>query len=60
MGDSIDIQCPHCGEQFSIAFDPSEGSTEFITDCEVCCRPMKISIGVDADGEIASLDVVEE
>lgn len=60
MEDSIDIPCPHCGENFSIPFDPSEGSTQFTTDCYVCCRPMKVSIGVDADGEVASLDVVEE
>lgn len=60
MQDSIEITCPHCGEPFPIAFDASEGSTEFTYDCEVCCRPMKISIGVDEDGGIASLDVVEE
>lgn len=60
MNDSLDIHCPHCGESFPIAFDPSEGSTEFTYDCYVCCRPIKISIGVSEDGEIESLDVAEE
>lgn len=60
MQDSLEIQCPHCGESFPIAFDASEGSTEFTYDCYVCCRPMKVAIDVDADGEIASLGVTEE
>ena len=60
MDDSLTLSCPHCGESFSIPFDASEGSTEFTYDCEVCCRPMKVTIGVDEAGEIASLDVVKE
>ena len=60
MRDSLSLSCPHCGESFTIAFDPSEGSSEFTTDCEICCRPMKVTIAVNADGEIASLDVIED
>lgn len=60
MPDSLDITCPHCGESFPIAFDASEGSTEFTYDCYVCCRPIKIAIGVDEDGEISSVHVEEE
>ena len=44
MTDSLSIECPHCGETFSIAFDPSEGSAEFTIDCEVCCRPMTVAM----------------
>ena len=58
--DSLAISCPHCGESFTVAFDVSEGSAEFVIDCEVCCRPMKVAVGVSADGEIESLDVVED
>ena len=60
MNDSLTITCPHCGESFPIAFDPSEGSTQFTYDCYVCCRPMQITVGVSEEGEIASLDIVEE
>ena len=60
LNEALDINCPHCGETFSLAFDVSEGSAEFVIDCEVCCRPMKVSVQVGAEGEIEGLDVVEE
>ncbi|HEY8994811.1 MAG TPA: CPXCG motif-containing cysteine-rich protein [Lacunisphaera sp.] len=47
MNDALVIECPHCGETFSLAFDVSEGSAEFIADCEICCRPMTVSVRVD-------------
>ena len=58
MHDSISIECPHCGESFSLALDVSEGSAEFIVDCEVCCRPMTVAVRIH-EGEIEGLDVVE-
>ena len=59
MNDSISIECPHCGESFSLAVDVSEGSAEFIIDCEVCCRPMTVAVQIE-EGEIVSLDVTED
>ena len=59
MHDSLSIECPHCGETFSLAFDLSEGSAEFTVDCEVCCRPMTVTVRV-VDGEIEGVEVVEE
>jgi transcription elongation factor Elf1 len=58
MNEAISIECPHCGESFSLALDVSEGSAEFIVDCEVCCRPMTVSVRIN-DGEIEGLEVVE-
>ena len=60
MHNSISIECPHCGETFSLALDASEGSAEFTVDCEVCCRPMTVSVRVNDDGELEGVDVVEE
>jgi phage terminase large subunit GpA-like protein len=60
MQDAISIECPHCGEIFSLALDASEGSAEFTVDCEVCCRPMTVSVHVNDDGELEGVDVVEE
>jgi len=59
MTESISIECPHCGESFSLALDVSEGSAEFTVDCEVCCRPMKVAVTL-REGEIEGLDVVGE
>ncbi len=56
MSDFLTITCPHCGEDFEISLDPSEGDAEFITDCEVCCRPMTIAVRVRS-GEIDSVQV---
>ncbi len=60
MHDSISIECPHCGETFSLALDASEGSAEFTVDCEVCCRPMTVTVRVNDDGELEGVDVAEE
>jgi hypothetical protein len=56
MDESISIQCPHCGETFEIPFDASEGDAEFVTDCEVCCRPMSVTVRV-RDGEVEEVRV---
>jgi hypothetical protein len=50
------IQCPFCGQQFEIMVDTSIARQQFITDCEVCCRPMEIRVECEP-GEIVSLDV---
>ena len=59
MSDSLTIQCPHCGEQFALAFDATEGDSEFVIDCEVCCRPMTVSIQME-DGEVESVQISAE
>lgn len=50
------ISCPFCGETITILVDASAGSQEYIEDCQVCCRPMQISISA-ASGDIDSVDV---
>ena len=59
MQDSLSVICPHCGESFSLALDVSEGSAEFTVDCEVCCRPMLVTVRI-SEGLIEGHDVVEE
>lgn len=59
MTESVSIACPHCGESFQLAVDASEGSAEYVVDCEVCCRPMTVRIDF-ADGEISGLNVEAE
>jgi transcription elongation factor Elf1 len=58
VSDALSIECPHCGETFSLAFDVSEGSAEFIIDCEVCCRPMAVAVRV-ADGAVDGVEIAE-
>jgi ribosomal protein S27E len=56
MSDFLAITCPHCGEDFQLAFDASEGSGQFTVDCEVCCRPMTVTVRV-RDGEVEDSQV---
>ena len=60
MQNFIAITCPHCGEDFETAFDPGEGGAQFVVDCEVCCRPMTVSVRLSDDGELEGVDVTEE
>ena len=58
MTQSLSIQCPHCGGTFETPFDATEGDAKFVTDCEVCCRPMTVTVKV-REGEIVEV-LVEE
>ncbi len=50
------IQCPFCGQSFEIGIDTSVASQRFVTDCEICCRPMEVRAECEA-GEVLSLDI---
>ncbi len=34
--------CPYCWETISMVLDSSEEESEYIEDCEVCCRPIEL------------------
>ena len=50
------IQCPFCGQTSEVTIDTSVASQSFVTDCEVCCRPMEIRVECEP-GEVISLEV---
>ncbi len=41
--------CPYCWQEISFVLDLSAGEQSYIEDCEVCCRPIQISFGPDAN-----------
>ena len=43
------FSCPYCWEQISMLLDPYEEESEYIEDCEVCCRPIEISFRFEGD-----------
>ncbi len=48
-----ELNCPYCGEVISLRVDPTGGRRQFfVTDCEVCCRPIDVEIEVESDGYI--------
>ncbi len=46
------IQCPYCWEQIEVLVDPSAASQDYIEDCSVCCRPIRLKVNIDDDDEI--------
>jgi len=44
------VDCPYCGELCEIAVDASAGRQEYVEDCQVCCKPIQLSIRIGADG----------
>lgn len=53
------IQCPYCGEQIEVLVDWSITTQEYVEDCQVCCKPMTLSITID-DGRGAQIDARPE
>ena len=47
------IDCPYCGEPVEILLDASIPSQQYIEDCQVCCRPITLTVDADDDGAIA-------
>lgn len=43
------ISCPYCGEELEVAVDHSVRRQEYVEDCQVCCRPMVLTVTVDLD-----------
>ena len=43
----ITYVCPVCGESIESAADPSQGSSQqYVEDCQVCCRPLVLSLRI--------------
>ena len=61
MDDSqtADLTCPYCGEEIEVAVDCSVRRQVYVEDCQVCCRPIVITL-VCADGEIESIEARTE
>lgn len=45
------IQCPYCWQNISVLVDSSVSEQSYIEDCEVCCRPMQISVSIAGEDE---------
>jgi hypothetical protein len=56
------VECPYCGESMDIALDPGNGSlSEYIEDCQVCCRPWQVRVMYHDDGSAeVSVDAADD
>ncbi|OGS33472.1 MAG: hypothetical protein A2293_09890 [Elusimicrobia bacterium RIFOXYB2_FULL_49_7] len=40
----VSVPCPYCGEAIEIMVDLSIERQEYVEDCQVCCKPINLSI----------------
>ena len=51
--EGADVLCPWCCQRFWLAVDRGGGrSQRFVSDCEVCCRPISLSASYDETGRL--------
>ena len=41
--------CPYCWERISMILDSYEEQSDYVEDCEVCCRPIEIKFSIIND-----------
>lgn len=56
--ETIIVLCPYCGERVGLFVDATLPHQQYVEDCEVCCRPMVVTI--DATAEVPIVDVAQE
>ncbi|GAA5526083.1 hypothetical protein Maes01_02677 [Microbulbifer aestuariivivens] len=50
--------CPYCGEPITLLVDTSPcsqggyDSYRYIEDCQVCCRPIAVTVAMEEDGSL--------
>ena len=54
--ESVDAQCPWCGEWLEWVIDPTS-SDAYVEDCYVCCRPCVLRPTVDDQGRITGIGI---
>jgi len=48
MLEPVTYVCPHCAQVNETAADPSQGgSQEYVEDCQVCCRPLRLQVRLE-------------
>ena len=59
--DTGEVSCPYCGELVEIALDPGGGAVQqYVEDCQVCCRPMRINVRYGRGGEAVVTAAAED
>jgi len=45
------VSCPYCGEGIKLLIDDSVSAQDYFEDCSVCCRPIRVQVSVDFEGD---------
>lgn len=49
--EEVRIFCPYCGESINVLLNPEDVGQAYVEDCQVCCRPIEMTVHW-ADGEL--------
>ena len=52
MLESALYECPYCGEEVETTVDLSAGDQTYIEDCQVCCRPWRVMVAYNEEGDV--------
>jgi len=47
MMPSVVVQCPYCGEPIELMVEDADELQEYIEDCQVCCRPIVVTVALE-------------
>lgn len=48
MEQCVEVACPTCGEPTGVWLDVDEGELDIESDCQVCCRPLHVTVHATA------------
>lgn len=48
--ESVSIQCPYCWEMIDIQVDCSITDQSYVEDCQVCCKPICLTVSITSCG----------
>lgn len=49
MLEELTANCPYCGETIELLIDITGGDQHYFEDCQVCCRPISVSLTIDGN-----------
>jgi len=52
LGEFVELQCPYCGEVYGSQVDLTDASRVYIEDCQVCCKPIEVTLDVHESGTL--------
>lgn len=58
-GEETEVDCPFCGERFTIVVDCSVDEQTYYEDCFVCCRAIRFRVRCE-DGAVQSVETGRE
>ncbi len=53
----VAILCPWCNERLETHVDLTEGARSYIEDCQVCCRPIELTVELEDNGALRAVKV---